>query len=149
MNTHLRTNNSFYFEALHGITKLETGKHYETLNEEHLFYNPIFITTADGDMHERTLTPFYKNKSLQAIKTYGDLLNKTNTRSINAVLARKKESIHYIRESFPENQVVSKDNKVQVFRQITQKFIYSCLLLEKSKDHSYQTKWDEEVNSQW
>ena len=35
---HLKTNNSFYFEALYGITKLDTAKHYENLNEEHLFF---------------------------------------------------------------------------------------------------------------
>ena len=141
---HLRTDNSFYFEAFHGITKLNIAKHYDNLNDEHLFFNPIFTTTTDEDMHERTLKPFYGNKALQAIRTYGDLLRKTNNPRVDAILSRKKDSIEYIRESVPDSQIRTPDNKVENLKDITQKFIYSALILQKSLDHVYQAKWDEE-----
>ena len=75
---------------------------------------------------------------------HGDLLQHTHDKKMNAILARKKESIHYIKESAPSNQVIAKDNTTQKFDEITQKFLYSALILEQSRDHIYQGKWDEE-----
>ena len=71
INRHLKIRNPFYFEALNAISKLDRTKHYENLNDEHLFYNPIFLTTDDEEVHERTLRPFYGNKNLQSINTWG------------------------------------------------------------------------------
>ena len=141
---HLKTNNSFYFEALYGITKLDTAKHYENLNEEHLFFNPIFTTTTDEDMHDRTLTPFYGNRALQSVTTYGDLLKESSDPKLTAVLLRRKESIHYIRNSVPQNQIIDSGNTAVNFKDVSQKLIYSALILKKSTDHGYQVKWYEE-----
>ena len=141
---HLQTNNIFYFEALYGISKLDTAKHYQNVNDEHLFYNQIFVTTMDEDIHERTLTPFYANQALKYIKTYGDLLKPTNDPKVNAVLQRKKQTIHYIRDSSSSHQIIASDTTAQDFKNITQKFLYSALILQKSTDHIYQTKWYEE-----
>ena len=38
---HLRTNNTFYKEALGAITRLHTQKYVNNLQNEHLFYNKI------------------------------------------------------------------------------------------------------------
>ena len=144
---HLVTDNSFYFEAFYGITKLDTAKYYDNLNDEHLFFNPIFTTPTDEDMHETTLKPFYGNKALQSIKTYGDLLRTTNNPRVDAILARKKDSIEYIRESVSDSQIRAPDYTVENMKDIAHKFIYGALILQKSMDHEYQAKWDEEEDS--
>ena len=47
----LKTENSFYKEALEGITKLNVYKHYSNINDENVFFNPIFTTTIDNEVH--------------------------------------------------------------------------------------------------
>ena len=142
---HLRTTNSFYKEALGAITRLYTWKHVDDLKNEHLFYNPIFTTTVEGDMHDTAIKPFKGNKTLAKIKTYGDLLLAENT-EINprllAVIRRKKDTIHHIRENEDSNVIIGlNDGKKVKFSNITQKIIYSELIHEQSTDHSYKTKW--------
>ena len=62
-----KLDNAFYKEALDGITRLYTMKHVSDINEEHLFYNPIFTTTSPHDMHDTTLKPFQGNRILSQI----------------------------------------------------------------------------------
>ncbi len=79
---HLNCSSKFYQEALHGISKLDTWKHVEDINKEHLYYNRIFSTTEDEDddeLEEKTVKPFYGNKHLTNIRTYGDLLAAANS----------------------------------------------------------------------
>ena len=54
----LKTENYFYKKALHGITKLNVRKHYSNINDENVFYNPIFTTTVDDKVHEYTFKLF-------------------------------------------------------------------------------------------
>ena len=79
-------------EAFEGIAKLNTYKHYSDINNEHLFFNPIFTTTIEDKIHERTHTPFQGNDILGRIKTYGDLLAAETTiiqRQLLAAVQRK------------------------------------------------------------
>ena len=140
----LKINNPFYTEALKCISRLNTFKHVSNLNNEHLFYNPVFTTTIDDEIHDKTIRPFQGNRILSEIKTYGDLLaaeHSDHCPKLIAVIHRKKESIQYIRENVESNLIVDANGDEHVFEQITQKFIYSQLILEQSRDHVYQTKW--------
>ena len=65
----LKTSNSFYKEALDGITKLNRGKFYSDIKDENVFFNPIFTKTVDNEVHEETIRPFQGNKALSEIKT--------------------------------------------------------------------------------
>ena len=140
----IRINNPFYLEAFQGIWKLNTWKQVSDINNEHLFYNPIFTTTIDDEIHDRTLTHFRRNRLLAEIKTYGDLLTAENTISqprLKAVIRRKKESIQHIRDNVPSNLIIGANGVEHTFDSITQKTIYSELIQEQSRDHIYQTKW--------
>ena len=138
--------NTFYREAFQGIAKLNTFKHMSDLNDEHLFYNPIFTTTtSEEDMHDTTLTPFRGNRILSGIRTYGDLIAAETTLEdprLTAAVRRKKHSIHHIRENVDSDLIMGlNDGKPIKFKYLTQKIIYSELLHEQSTDHPYKTKW--------
>ena len=144
----LKINNPFYMEAFEGISKLNTWKHFPDINNECLFYNPIFTTTVDDDMHDITLKPFHGNKILAAIKTYGELLtaeNTINNPKLKAVISRKIQSIHHIRDNVESNMIIETNGKENTFDTITQKFIYNELIQEQSTDHVYHTKWVLEI----
>ena len=51
---YLQLNNNFYMEAFRGISRLNTWKHISNINNEHLYFNPIFTTTTDDEIHERS-----------------------------------------------------------------------------------------------
>ena len=59
-------------------------------------------------------------------------------------MARKKETIHYIRENETTNQVIGNDGTVKEFEIVTQNVLYSELIKKNSCDHIYQIKWIEE-----
>ena len=136
----------FYREAFLGLSKLNRWKHFTDINNEHLFFNPIFTTTPTNDeMHDPTLKPFRGNKILASIQTYGDLLRSeeeiTQPRLL-AVLRRKKDSIHHIRESVESHLIYSLcDGQEHTFKAITQKIIYREIICEKSRDHAYVGRW--------
>ena len=145
VDRHLRCDSRFYFEALRGISRLDTWKHVPDINQEHLFFNRVF-STVDGtdDLNERTLLPFRGNRVLCGIRTYGDLLSAENTLTqprLLAVVRRVIASIAYIRPSVPDDEVLGHNAVALKFGDITQKFIYSQLVCGKSTDHIYQTKW--------
>ena len=152
VNRVLRTDNAFYKEALEGITKLERGKHYADIKNENVFYNPIFTSTTETEVHEETIRPFQGNRVLQGIRTYGDLLAAENTvqsPKLKAAIRRKIDSIHTIRDSEESNIIYSiKGQKKYTFEPTynaaTQAFIYSELILFQSGDHPYQVKWVED-----
>ena len=145
VDKHVKCNSSFYREALSGISKLDTWKHIPDINEEHLFYNTTFSTTQDAEeLHETTVKPFKGNKTLCRITTYGELIAAENTISqpkLKAAIRRKIESIVFIRPSCQENEILGFDNSRMQFKDATQKFLYTQLILQKSLDHAYQTKW--------
>ena len=135
----------FYNEALQGISKLNTWKYIPDIDREHLYYNPVFTTTVGDEIHDKTITPFFGNTVLSAIRTYGDLLKAeietTQSRHL-AAIRRKKASIHNIRQNVQDHQIVGlNDGKEHYFKTITQKIIYSELLHAQSRDHPYQSKW--------
>ena len=80
--------------------------------------------------------------------TYGDLLkaevSTTNTK-IKAVVHKKIQSIKYIRDNVESNLIIGILRKEEKFETVTQKIIYNELLLEQSRDHTYQTKWVLEI----
>ena len=84
-----------------GVTKFETWKHVANLDDEHIFYNPIFTTTTEGEIHERTLKHFQSNETFSQIKTYGDIIKAAESAPANSrfqkVLQRKIQSIHHIK----------------------------------------------------
>ena len=137
--------NSFYLEALLAVSKLNTYKHFSDIEEEHVFHNKIFVTSADDDdsAHDLTLTPFRGSRILGHIKTYGDLLRAEATLQGKALAAlrRKKASIEFIRDNVDTHLVVGYDGKEYTFASMTQKDIYSELIQYQSRDHPYAVKW--------
>ena len=140
---------SFYKEAFVGITKLNTFKQYQDINNEHLYYNPIFTTTTDVEVHEKTLTPFQGNGTLSRIKTYGDLLTAETTTAqprLLAAIRRKKGMIHHVRESVEQNHLYAlHDMKEYPFTAISPKIIYAELINHQSTEHVYTGKWGLEI----
>lgn len=136
---------SYYYEALLAISQLNTRKHYSNINDEHYFYNPIFVTSNGDDVHDRTIRPFTGNKVLEKIRTYGDLLKAETTLphpKLVATVRKKLESIQFIRESPDSHLVVGLvDGKEYKFKAITQKQIYFELVAVQSRDHVYVGKW--------
>ena len=135
----------FYSEALLGISRLITRKHYVDIKDEIYFYNPILVTSIEDDMHDRTIKPFRGNRVLERIRTYGELLQAESTLTnpkLVAAIRRKLESIHHIIDS-PESHIVvgRMGGKEYKFETITQKQIYFELVVEQSRDHAYITKW--------
>ena len=140
-----KISNPFYNEALLALSKLNTFKHFPDINNEHIFYNRIFVTTNEDEVHDRTLAPFRGNRILSDIRTYGDLLlaenNATHPRLVPAI-RKKRESIEHIRDSVESHLVVGFYRQEEYsFKSITQKEIYSELLHEQSRDHAYIGKW--------
>ena len=133
----------FYVEALEGISKLNTWKHFSDINLEHVFFNPIFTTTIDDEIHDRTITPFLGNNILSKITTYGNLIESVNTvieTKLKRAILRKIESIDYIRPNV-EAHAIEANGKEYVFKNVTQKLIYDQLLREQSRLNAYHTKW--------
>ena len=135
----------FYREALLGASNFYTYKYYDQIENEHLFYNPIFTTTVEDSIHDRTLSHFRGKGPLSKLTTYGDLLHAEITLTqpkILAALRRKRDSIHNIRDSAPFHLILSRmDGKEYPFKSISQKLIYSELVYAQSKDHGYETRW--------
>ena len=148
----LQTNNSFYKEALDGITKLNRGKHYLDINNENVFFNPIFTTTVHSEIHEDIIRPFQGNPILSGIKTYGELLATERTiecSKLKAVLRKKIQAIDNVRESEDTNVIyATKGGKKYTFepsyKSASQAIIYGELIQLQSGDHVYQIKWIEE-----
>ena len=138
-----KISNPFYKEALIAISKLNTYKQFDDVNAEHLFYNKIFVTSVDEEVHDRTLAPFRGNRILSTIRTYGDLLRAETALSqpLRAAVRRKKESIEFIREATESHMIIGYDHIEYKFEEMTQKEIYSELLHEQSRDHAYVGKW--------
>ena len=139
-----KISNPFYKEALLGLSKLNTYKQFLDINNEHIFYNKIFVTTRDDEVHDRTLTPFRGNRLLSNIRTYGDLLQAENNIAqpkLVAAIRKKRESIEYIRDSAEAHVVVGYNGEKYNFDSITQKQIYTELIQEQHKDHAYVWKW--------
>ena len=145
----LNTKNSFYKEALDGITKMNICKHYSNINDENVFFNPIFTTTVENEVHEYTIKPFEGNGVLSKIRTYGELLAAENTiqnRRQKAAVRKKINLIHNIRPSEDLNGIyATKGGKKYTFKpsykHTTQNFIYAELIQLQSGDHEYQVKW--------
>ena len=140
-----KIDNAFYNEALLGISKLHIFKNYPDINEEHFFYNKIFVTSVDDEVHDRTLTPFKGNKILAKIKTYGDLLDAEKTigqPKLLAVIRKKLQSIEHIRENVDTHRFFGlSDGKEYEFETVSQKQIYSELVVHQSRDHPYVGRW--------
>ena len=136
---------SFYKEALIGISNLNTYKHYDSLENEHVFYNPIFTRSVDDDIHDYTIQSFRGNALLSTIRTYGDLIqaeSKLTSPRLQAAVRKKLDSIHNIRDSVDRHHTLSLvDGKEYPFESVTQKIIYSELIYAQSRDHGYETKW--------
>ena len=137
----LNIKDPFYTEALIAISKLSINKHVQNINNEHLFYNPVF-TTINEQGTVKTIKPF--TKRLKNIKTYGDLLKaqEKETSILKLSIIQKINSID-ICESAPAHQIVGQEKEID-FKYITQKFIYQELIQLQSRDHFYQTKWPTE-----
>ena len=150
---YLVVTSSFYKEAFTAVAKLDLWKHYNDINQEHLFFNKIFLCASNNEIHEESLKPFQGNQALTGIHTYGDLLAAERTPlapKLLAVIKRKKDSITYIRESPEENLIkISVDGNDYQFKSITQKLIYSELIYLKSHDHFSATKWCLERFQTW
>ncbi len=146
IKNHLKCSSSFYIEALLGMSKLDTWKHVPDIHKEHLYYNRIFSVTDDDDenIEEKTIKPFQGNKQLCTIRTYGDILTAETTflpPKLNAVIKKKIESIKYIRPNVADNEIRGYDSTSVLFQHVTQKYIYTELIHQKSTDHIYQYKW--------
>ena len=145
----LKTENTFYKEALDGITKLIKGKHYSDIQDENIFFNPIFTTNVDNEVHEATIKPFQGNRILAEIKTYGQLLAAENSLpcpKLRAAVQRKIQTIDNIKDSEDQNVIYTlKGRKKYTFaptyKMVTQHIIYSELIQYQSTEHKYQTKW--------
>ena len=137
--------NLFYGEALSGISKLNTYKHFADINNEHVFFNKIFVTSVDDEVHDKTLTPFRGNRALKHIRTYGDLLQAENTITSpkwRAAVRKKIDSIEHTRDNVQEHMVIGLGGQKELpFRTITQKDIYAELIHSQSKVHPYEGKW--------
>ena len=148
----LKTDNLFYREALDSITKLNRGKKYQDINNEFVFFNPIF-TTATDQIHDETIKPFEGNKLLAEIKTYGELLAAQSTLKnprLQAAIRRKIRSIDQesILQSTDSNIIyLTKGGIEYTFepgnKSASQQIIYSELIQLQSTDHGYETKWVE------
>lgn len=142
-----RIKSSFYREALLGITKLESYKHFPNIEDEIFFYNRIFMTSrvdVDENLLDCTLTPFRGNATLSRIRTYGDLLEAATSLPLplRAAVQRKIDSIEYIRDSADSHHIIGlSDGKEYEFRTVSQKQVYAELICHQSKDHPYVGKW--------
>ena len=153
VRAHVVLPSSFYKEALEAISKLDLWKHYPDLDQEHLFFNKIFLCAGHDEIHESLLKPFHGNQVLTSIHTYGDLQAAERAPlapKLLAVIKRKKESITYIRDSTDDNLIkIHFDGKDYEFISVTQKLIYSELIYLQSRDHFSETKWCLERFHSW
>ena len=116
------------------------------LRDEHVFYNPVFSVMDDDsdDIQKRTLKPFRGNLVLEGIRTYGELVDAATSLPdlrLRAAVRRKLDSIRHVRGSVLADEIVGHDHKSVEFKLVTQKFIYSQLVHQKSVDHGYQARW--------
>ena len=148
----LKTENSFYKEALDGITKLYREKHYSDENNENVFFNPIFTRTVEDEVHEETIRPFKGNRLLAGIRSYGDLLAAEDTIQcprLKAAVRNKIRSIDNIRASASQNVIYALKSRKEytfapTYKMVTQNIIYRELIQFQSTEHAYQIKWVDE-----
>ena len=85
-----------------------------------MFFNPIFTTTVDKEIHEYTIKPFQGNKKLLEIKTYCDLLaaeHCIHCPMLKTAVRRKIHSVDNTRDSADKNNLyATKGGKMYTFK---------------------------------
>ena len=145
-NRILKTKSAYYQEAIKAISKLNIKKKIEDINNEKLFYNPIFKTSA-----ELTLTP-----NLTCIRnnayTYGDILREYEKMQNNEPHNKRIANV-YKRITTKDVQNRSdyfffhtEKQKYITFQQTTHKIVYQELLKLKYKEHHSKEKWEKKFS---
>ena len=140
----LRTNSSFYFEAIKTITLLDLRKRSENIAEEHLYFNRLIKI---GDKHVRPLqTKRPEMTKLQTLLTEHE--NRTAGRDFDRYLVQIYDRLIITDTSSLSSHTVSIDNKELPFEQITTKLLYTTLLLNSYKPHHSLQKWEQKLNGE-
>ena len=143
VNRILKIKSTYYKEAIMAISKLNVRKKIENINNEKLFYNPIFKTNTG-----LTLTPnltCIRNKAC----TYGDILreyermqnNEPHNKHIANVYSRivtidmQNRTDYFFWHTAKQTYIT--------FKQASHKIVYQEVLTSTYKEHHSKQKWEE------
>ena len=135
----LKSISSFYREAILLMTRLDTLKKVADINQEKVFYNPIFTTN-----HGEVLQTNRPNQDLKYY-TYGALLHEDTLRQAGEGYQRSVtnilDKIAHIDINDREDHSISYDGEQVKFQHATQKMTYELILNLNKRDHHYMHKW--------
>ena len=144
----LKTQVSYYKNAIKGITKLNIRKKIDDVNEEKLFYNPTFKTIA-----QLPLTPNMTCIRNNAF-TYGEIRSEYEKQQSNQQHNRHIANVYpriIVKDLDNRNDHVfyhTKGQKYINFQETTHKMIYQELLQLNYKEHHSKAKWEERFPNQ-
>lgn len=126
----------------------EKKKGIENINkwdEEHIFYNPIILSKTGKVLKE---TDYLRRKGIYKL---GQLLEETSKESrglpFDRIMANFVKNIRLDLDVQKEDMIFFANRKKVKMSMVTQKDLYEDAVFKNSKDHSYQTKWVEKLNT--
>ena len=137
------THSSFYSEAVQAITKIQVQKRIENLEDEKVFYNPIF---KDSDF--KTI-PITLTCERNGIYTYGQVsseyVKQQNGAPHNKHIANiHSRIVHTNLIGKSQNTMYNTQSQNDIpFKNVTHKDIYCELIRLNYKEHHSKKKWEE------
>ena len=145
MKSNLKTDNTFYREALSAMSRFSTLKGINSIadwDKEHIFYNPLFLSKSGKTLK---LTKFCEERN---IFTFDQLLEE-KIKAVRDQPVRKpliKISDQLVLQLTRRFDVLTLINGEQVpFTAVTEKIIYEEAIMQKFRAHHSLEKWGNEL----
>ena len=143
----LNTQSKFYKESLLALANLDIKKGIDNIiswDQEHIFYNPIFLTEEDKTF---TLTGYCKKNN---IYRYEQLLQEKHKEQQkikhDKALVRLLNKIKIDTTLRREDVLLKSNGDELLFPQLSQEILYEEILHKTYRDHPSQVKWALKVN---
>ena len=143
----LKTNSTYYKDALLLLSKLDRGKgilNIDKWDSEHIFFNPL-ITMQNGNTIK--LTKYYENRHIFKLE---QLFQEKAKESRKQGFDKKVTSLYdgIILKFTPQENILYSNEREEIkFSHVTHKQVYETALIPLYYDHHSQTKWAEKLNN--
>ena len=149
----MQITDTFYKEALRALSIFRRKKGIETPNDwdkENIFYNPLILSKSGKTIKETEhfrknkiyrLGQLLQEKSKEQRKLPFDKKSVTLLKNIKLDIGTSEYGI------IKEHTVFLGNTEVKKMSQITQKDLYEDAILFKSRNHTYQGKWADKLNT--
>ena len=144
----LKTESSFYKEALFSLAQFETKKGIQDIqrwDKEHIFYNPLF-TQRNGKL--LTLRNYCEKNNVYILEQlFEEKVKESRKLPFDKVLTNLLSNIVLDTSVLKEDILITSNGEEIKFTQLTQKKLYEETPTVIGGDHHSQVKWVEKLNT--